>query len=160
MAQQITRQEFEDIMKEAVKKVKAMLAANNARWTPLWSWDHVALHEHIDWARVGIPRVQRVPLGVRAPDKHKPIEHVFAFLKRQLHAELYRCSYTMTPSQAQQKQRDIFYGQVTPASVAADVATLPCVYKLVSTPCNQAVFLPDGNWKCGTGGDWVPRAYR
>jgi hypothetical protein len=160
VAKQITREEFQDVMKQVVLKAKAMLATGGCRWQPLWSWDHVSLHEDIDWHVVGIDKRDRVPLGVRAPDMHKPIEHVFALLKRLLHAELYRCSYDITSREAQQKLKDIFYSKVKPEHVAADVASLPTVYKLVSTPCNRAVHLPDGSWKCGTGGNWVPRAYR
>ena len=160
LAQQITRAEFEDIMKPVAKKAKTKLRAEGHRWQPLWSWDHVALHEDIDWDKVGISKQHRVPLGVRAPDMHKPIEHVFAFLKRRLHAELYRCSYKLSPIEAQSKLKQIFYEQVKASSVAADVSSLPDVYKLVSTPCNMAVHLSDGSWKCGTDGNWAPRAYR
>lgn len=96
-AKQITRQEFEDLMKQVGIKVKEKLRAKGAHWQPLWSWDHVSLHEGIDWHRVGLTANQRVPLGVRAPDMHKPIEHVFAFLKRALHYELYKGSYQLTP---------------------------------------------------------------
>lgn len=159
-AKQITRQEFEDLMKQVVIKVKEKLRAKGAHWQPLWSWDHVSLHEGIDWHRVGLTANQRVPLGVRAPDMHKPIEHVFAFLKRALHYELYKGSYQLTPTVAQQKLRQIFYNELKAKSVAADVASLPYVYKLVSTPCNQAVCLPDGTWECGTGGNWAPKAHR
>jgi hypothetical protein len=43
--------------------------------------------------------------------------------------------------------------------MAADVSSLPDVYKLVSTPCKMAVHLSDGS-ECGTYGNWAPRDYR
>ena len=156
----ITREEFEDFLAAAHKKVVEKIAEGGVRWEPLYSWDHTALHENINYERVGFSKQQRVQLGVRAPDMHKAIEHVFGYIKPRLHARLYQADYQATAVQCQNLAKQVFMETALANRIGRDVATLPLTYRVISTPKGQ--WFKDGKGKVhyGTGGDWPPATYR
>lgn len=148
-------------MKAVHIKILGMIRAMGLNWTPMYSWDHTNLHENIDWAKVGFAKEQRVALGVRAPDMHKVIEHVFGYCKPKLHAELYKLDYQADGRKCQQLTKQVFYNNVTANKVKADAAKLPLIYQIISTPEGQPfVYQPDGKMYQGSGGNWVKRALR
>lgn len=160
-AQTITREEFEDILKAVHIRILQMIRDRGMTWTPMYSWDHTNLHENINYGKVGFAAQQRVALGVRAPDMHRVIEHVFGYCKPKLHAELYRLDYQADGKKCQELTKEVFYNNVTANKVQADVAKLPLVYKIISTPEGQSfVYQPNGKMYQGSGGNWVKRAYR
>jgi hypothetical protein len=159
-AKAITREEFEDILKKVHQKVLQMIAARGENWTPLYSWDHTNLHEKINFQKVGFSEQQRVALGVRAPDMHQVIEHVFGYMKQKFHVKLLQQGYKVPGRRCQQIARDIFYSVVTPQGIAGNVARMPLVYKMISTAKGQFFVHTDNKMYVGTGGNWVTKPWR
>lgn len=147
-------------MKAINQKVLAEIAKRGETWEPLYSRDHPSVHEHINFERVGIKKEQRVALGVKAPDMHKVIEHVFGQIKPKLHAALYRHKYRVTGELAQSIAKDLFMTQVTAASVSADVQTLPDTYRCIATSVGSTWRDRHGLSHMGTGGDWAIKGFR
>lgn len=156
----ITKEEFEDFLAAAHKKVVEKIAEGGVRWEPLYSWDHTALHENLDFKRVGFSRHQRIQLGVRAPDMHKAIEHVFGYIKPRLHARLYQADYKATAVQCQQLAKQVFMETALADRIGRDVATLPLTYQVISKAKGKWFQDKKLKWHCGTGGDWPPATYR
>jgi len=142
------------------QKVLQMIRESGQDWQPLYSWDHPNLHENVNFDRVGFRKDQRVELGVKAPDMHKAIEHIFNQIKPRLHSELHRSNYKVTGRMAQNMARDIFYRNITAASVKADVESLVDTYKFISKPPTERFQDRHGVWHVGTGGGWAPKGFR
>jgi arylamine N-acetyltransferase len=155
----ITREEFEDVMAEVHKKVLKMISDKGQSWQPLYSWDHTALHENVDYSRMGFSKQQRVALGVRAPDMHKVIEHVFGYIKPRMHARLYQADYKVTALECQRLAKRVFMEAALAEKIKKDVASLPLTYKVINTKKGES-FVVGKKVHFGTGGDWPPSTYR
>lgn len=136
-----------------------MIRDKGETWTPLYSWDHTNLHENINYEKVGFSEQQRVALGVKAPDMHQMIEHVFAIMKQRLMVDLQRENFKVTGRQCQVMAKRIFYNQITTKGLAELQQRLPLVYQMISTEKGQA-FIYNNKMYVGTGGNWVLRAWR
>lgn len=159
VAQLIVREEFEDILEQVHLKVLQKIRERGETWTPLYSWDHTNLHESINFQKVGFSAEQRVDLGVKAPDMHQVIEHVFGDMKRRLHARLQKESYKVTGRQCQVFAKNIFENEITAEGIAQNVVGLPLVYQMISTAKGLS-FIYNNKMYVGTGGDWIPRFWR
>ncbi|KAI8467098.1 MAG: hypothetical protein J3K34DRAFT_471995 [Monoraphidium minutum] len=96
-----------------------------------------------------------------SPDVNKPIEHAIHTVKAAfLRALQEGAAAGLTGRRAQTLVFDLWNSKVTPAAVAADVATLPDTVRAIVTPTGQRFVARDGKRYEGSGGDWAPRGLR
>ena len=125
---------------EVHKKVLKMISDKGQSWQPLYSWDHTALHENVDYSRMGFSKQQRVALGVRAPDMHKVIEHVFGYIKPRMHERLYQADYQVTALECQRLAKRVFMEAALAEKIKKDVASLPLTYRVISTKKGESLW--------------------
>lgn len=156
-----TKQEIQDNTKCWVQKAKGL--AQQHRHRVVASWDNASMHT-FRVSKVGLTPTQHLALPPHSPDLHQIIEHCFARLKQELVAKLYKLGWdNVTPEVVAREVLALCedqHGTVASAAVIrADLAHLPRLYRVLSTPKGQYVF--DGNrWVQGSGGDWPPKGYR
>jgi hypothetical protein len=165
----MTATEFKVNLQAAVKDIKAQIEASGSTWeafSPLWSWDNnrvnVSLGERRS-VRAGVNNKvmrghfsplasgadydlnqHRAPCPPKSPDVHRPIEHVFNRLIHILYTEVFRGERALdTPLAVASFLVEQFY-QITPDSIAKDVAKLP---ELLT-------------WLVANDGEWAPRELR
>jgi hypothetical protein len=142
-ARSVTTQEFEDVMeyfvREAQVKTDAYVREHPssplAQATPWWSMDNPSWHTSADLSRVGITEgVNRLPLPPASGDMHKVIEHVHGTLVKELNKWFIRNRNRPGVSSAAVVKgavEEIFFHTITPASVSADVESLPKLWKWI-----------------------------
>lgn len=155
----IVMEEFEDILKQVHLKVLQKIRERGETWTPLYSWDHTNLHENINYEKVGFSEDQRVALGVKAPDMHQMIEHVFGIMKQRLMVELHLKNFKVTGRECQEMAKSIFKTQITADGLASLQKRLPLLYEMISTEKGQT-FYHNNKMYAGTGGNWALRYWR
>lgn len=159
-AKTITREEFEDILKVVHQQVLQKIRDSGEHWEPLYSWDHTNLHEDIAYPRVGFRENQRVKLGVKAPDMHQVIEHVFGAVKRNFMAQLYRVDFKITGASAQKLCREVSEQTINKEGIKSNLDKLPLLYKIIATAKDQQFTHTDGKRYLGVGGDWAQKRHR
>jgi len=140
-AQSITSAEFTQVM----EKIKAALQNpdNSSRLsrTQKWrfSYDNDKVHIGADLSSVGILEKDRFALPPCSSDMHKTVEHVHAWLQAHMQKWLETVEQEkLTPEMCQEQLKHIFYQQLKPSSIAADVASLKDTY--------QAIIAADGGY--------------
>jgi hypothetical protein len=159
-AKDMTKAEFRDNFKQmlwALHKKLADCGISMQEFQPWFSWDHNFAQEYADLhfkpeeVPPGMDYVTdldftnvRMPLPKYSPDCHRVIEHVFGQLSHKLRTAIVTQTHLLSTSPevaAWLKQQ--FY-QLDPASIAADAAGLPSLYK----------------WIRDNDGCWAPRSMR
>lgn len=119
-----TAEEFQDVMREIAKNVKA-LQADHPSWRAsgaIYSFDNAVCHTRADLSflegdLLGIPP--------RSPDIHKVIEHPFHPVKAAFHHAFGRRRNVKSLKQAMNLLQQIVYEVVTPESISKDCSTIP-----------------------------------
>lgn len=108
-----------------------------------------------------IPKGQLILVPTYSPDCNRAIEHQFGSGKGRLHCNLYKApTLVNTGQELQAAVLQAFVKEMTPDSVAADVSSLPLLWKILSTP-EGVRMCEDGSVSyVGTGGGWPPHRYR
>lgn len=156
-----TKQEIQDNTTCWVQK--AFQLAQQHGHDVVASWDNASMHT-FKVSQVGLTQAQHLVLPPHSPDLHQIIEHCFARLKQELVVKLYHLGWdNVTPEVVAREVLELCeaeHGTVASAAVIkADLAHLPRLYRVLSTPKGQYVF--DGSrWVQGSGGDWPPKGYR
>jgi hypothetical protein len=156
-ARKPTKEEFEDNMAIIVSRAKAAMHLMNM--PAFFSYDNDRIQKYANLGRMGLTEGERVPLPTYSPDMHKPIEHTFQRLERNLWASIYSRGGVNSGITLQQRAGELFWA--LPAEhIRRDIDSLPFLYKLISTPAGTQFMGADGHYHTGVGGDWAPRAYR
>lgn len=134
-----------------MQKIKAALQnpdnSSRSSRTKKWrfSYDNDKVHIGADLSSVGILEKDRFALPPCSSDMHKTVEHVHAWLQAQMQKWLETVEQQkLTPEMCQEQLEHIFYQQLKPSSIAADVASLKDTY--------QAII--------AAGGGYPPKKYR
>ena len=145
-----TQREFQVVMKHFLKEAekKAHQHVLEHPNSPLeqgfiWSYDNPRIHD-ADLSELGITEDNRAPLPPRSGDMHKVIEHVHARLCRAMGEWVARNPNVTSRPAMMRKFQDMFFDVITPASVSADVASLPELWR----------------WIKDNGGDGAPARLR
>lgn len=96
----------------------------------LWSRDNPSAHE-VDLEELGISTDDYCPLPPASGDFHCPIEHVHGTLASSFQAWLLHHRTLPSVEQMKEKIKELFFEVITPASVTADVARLPRLWRAV-----------------------------
>lgn len=136
-AKGMTADEYEDCIRDLRERLHELWQAytqQNPGEEPIWllSSDNDSAHARAKLDEHGIwSKDHRFALCPLSPDLHKVVEHVHAYLSQALQA--WRRSLwpgKPTPQQCQDKLEQLFY-DVQPASIQADVDSLPYTYQAV-----------------------------
>lgn len=126
----------------------------------MFCYDHNKIQESADPVKMGILPGEILPSAKYSPDMHKPIEHAWAQLKKEVEKQLLQpCARELTAARAQALVRDCFFG-LSRAGILKDVCSLPVTYCVIAGERGSKVEGPDRAEHTGTGGDWPPREYR
>lgn len=111
------------------------------------------------------PATQRVDLPTYSPDMNRPIEHVFGFVKPRVRAHIYERyeHYVSGAAGAKDLQAiviQVFEKELVPEAVAKDVAGLPLLWHIISTPWGEEYTDARGDIHLGSEGDYPPAHYR
>lgn len=157
-AKSTTRQEFVDLMKAVVTKATSQMGELEMK--PLFSYDNNSIQQVPNMGEMGLRESDRLPLSRYSPDMHKPIEHVFAQLKKKLEWELLQPrAHALTPHEAQALVGKCFKS-ISTESIFYDVCSLPLTYFVVSRGQGVLAMGPDGEAHVCSGGNWPARQYR
>lgn len=114
-----------------------------------------------DGPYTAIPADHLIRVPTYSPDCNRAVEHQFANGKGRLCCGLYHAKAVINSGQELQKALlDAFVKRMTSGSVAADVATLPLLWKILSTNEGVRVCEDGGETYVGTGGGWPASPYR
>lgn len=108
---------------------------------------------------------QKVDLPTYSPDMNRPIEHIFGFIKPRVRAHVYERYEHYTSSKAGAKDLQTVVIQVlekelVPGAVERDVAGLPLLWHVISTPRGEEYTDEKGDIHLGSEGDYPPAYYR
>lgn len=111
------------------------------------------------------PEAQRVDLPTYSPDMNRPIEHVFGFIKPRVRAHIYERyeHYVSSAAGARDLQAiviQVFEKELVPEAVEKDVAGLPLLWHIISTPWGEEYTYMRGDIHLGSEGDYPPAHYR
>lgn len=110
---------------------------------------------HVDVAQ------QKVDLPTYSPDMNRPIEHLFGFIKARVRAQLYKdYAKYIDPKALQAMVFKVFNEQLVKGAVERDVAGLPLLWHIISTPLGSEHTDAEGDIHPGTGGDYPNSQYR
>lgn len=141
-----------------VPEARKMNAAG--RMAVRFCYDHNKIQESADPVKMGILPGEILPSAKYSPDMHKPIEHAWAQLKKEVEKQLLQPrARELTAADAQALVRKCFFG-LSRAGIFKDVCSLPVTYCVIAGERGSSVQGPDGADHTGTGGDWPPREYR
>ena len=141
----ITMQEANDIVRQLLAALSAAKAQHGFKRTDKFyiCYDHATVHNQV--AAVLGNRALIWPQPSHSPDCNKPIEHVHGQLDAKMKSWLVELRQQQpnahpTPQQCKDQLR-AFFNSITPASINADVATLPATW--------QAIVNNDGGYVAG-----------
>lgn len=107
------------------------------------------------------PDVTRIKVPPYSHDINKVIEHVFGTMKHKVREAVYfRYKTFNTTAKLQQLVWDLFHTKIPKQQVEKDVATLPELWEVLSTPFGIRFVDEDGSEHVGTGGNWPNAQYR
>lgn len=168
-AEHTTREEFEDNMFHIIKNRRAKAGTDEPYYlsydnnsiqatADLTSLKHPDTGEEIPLA----PQGHRLELPAYSHDLNKPIEHLFGTVKHRIKVELYEDWAKYKDARELQKLVYTIFHNLAQYNldrhVAADVAGLPLLRQILSTPATILFADDDGDVHVGTGGDY-PNAY-
>jgi hypothetical protein len=140
-----TKMEWVDVMtriKAAIaEKLRALPAAGDGSFGGVarYSFDNDKIHQDIAaQAQLKVGGSKRVPLPPYSHDIHRVVEHTLGRLKTAFNKWLYSHPAALSMAQYMAALEHIFFTTQTPAIIAADVATLPSVYRAIQEA--------KGNW--------------
>jgi hypothetical protein len=131
--------------------VANVLALSGGKWR--CSWDNDKVHQA---AKLGDLHLERVPLSPFSPDMHCVVEHAIGRTWRRFKR---RAQLEMGVKASMDEYKDLleecFNSECDTATIWADCARLPTLYKVISAPEGQEV---EGYQ--GSGGGWPhPKLY-
>jgi hypothetical protein len=133
----MTADEYEDCIRDLRQRLHQawqLYTVNSPEEEPIWllSSDNDSAHTRAKLGERGIwSDDHRFDLCALSPDLHKVVEHVHAYLSQALQA--WRRSLwpeKPTPEECKDKLQQLFYA-IQPASIQADVDSLPYTYQAV-----------------------------
>lgn len=125
-----------------------------------YQWDNNSIQVDADTERMGLDPSARVHLPEYSPDMNKPIEHVFAQLKRSIMEELAKHEGEhITPALAQRITTKCFKA-LNKASIQKDISSLPLTWRVIAADQDTTITGPGGKLWCGTGGNYPPAELR
>ncbi len=122
-----------EFTREAEAKISQHLRTHPASplcYGAIWSYDNPSIHD-VDLTDLGITEDDRAPLPPQSGDMHKVIEHVHARVCDAFREWVARNPRVTSPTQLRNQFEALFYEVITPASVHADVQSLPALWQWI-----------------------------